>query len=566
MPADRTIPDRTYLVGEQHWTRDLVHQLSRSEQTVMVSWVKSGIDAVDYARLCVEIAESEPEKRRRKLASRRRALLDDAWRELAHEDIKSALHPTVAKALCGPNGERVDISRNVAKNIWQEMAVLYKAPAVRTATKVRSTDAYRQLVANTKFHLFWQEVEGQLAAFNDVVIWPSISRDIRGDKSIQHNLAAGDTITAVFDADLGGTGTPTALVFHDSFQRVVFGDDGKPKAAAGKMWHVWTPWWQVRLIVADEGEQRLIPVDAAARIIEADDYEIRNTWGLDQLPFVYLHKHPNHHDFWHQTDGESLISLTLKLARWGTDDDYLRRMNAFKQLLLSGEQIKDGPQNLLDPGKIIKIRGRDVSAQLLDWQINHKDRQDVAAGEEIRAAAANGINPERYRRTSYQTAENARNSERGLNEKRTRDREIFLPAEDEYYFLCCTLAEREDLQQRPDPAAHLEVQHAPIEYPSDPAAVLDLLDREISLGLRSQVDVMLKNHPDWTEKQALDQLRLNLQRSGEVSKIKQEYGSPKNPENRSAEDEENGLNGPQVRDGKPTGSPPDTNGEGEPTQ
>ncbi len=88
--------------------------------------------------------------------------------------------------------------------------------------------------------------------------------------------------------------------------------------------------------------------------------------------------------------------------------------------------------------RLVKVKGEDARFTIVDWQLDLKARLDCQSADELAAAAARGINPERYKRsTNYQTGVGALHAERGLAEYRIRNHPIFARAEEEYYKMVC---------------------------------------------------------------------------------------------------------------------------------
>lgn len=530
-PAPRQITGRSE--PGSAWPRDRVHQLGRVEQEVLASKLRSSLTAEQYGRIVIDIAESRNERARRRLAARRRALLNDDWKELLIADIKNRTTQELWTVLMGPNGEYADITRNPAKDIWAENAVLYKSAATRsTPDAPAEIDKYRRLTRRF-FHSFWQRVEVDLGGMNDVLIWPTVG-ERHGKRVLRHNVAAGDTVTVTFDEELGGS-EPFAVLFIDHMR------DYQGRAA--KRYRIWTPDWR---LMFDEQKRRLDHITGIVVGDGADGWE--NPYGI--LPFECIHASPYQPWFWDQTTGEDLVSLTLKTGRFETDTDYKAFRAGHKQLVASGNRVQVPDKTLLDPGAVIKLIGDAINVQLIDWQLNLKDRLEAVNGWEIRAAASRGINPERLRRTGYQTAMGARLSERGLQERRERMEEIFRDAEAGYYHLVARIARLEQLPgPLPDPDVELEVTHAPMDYPEDPERRLRVAEEKMRMGLKSLVSFVQEDHPSWGEEKSLAFIEKNLQLLSRIQAIKQQAGVPDNDlANRSAADEAAGATGPEIRD------------------
>jgi hypothetical protein len=519
--------------GGGAWNRAYVHQSTRVEQLVLESALRSAVSAEDYARIVIDIANSAAERKRRGFAQRRRAIVNDAWQELLVADIKNRTTPELWPALMGPEGEYADISRNPARDIWAENAVLYKSAAKRGTPKdFGEGEKYRDLTGR-RFHTFWQRVEFDLQAFNDVIIWPTVGMHY-DQRVMRHNIAAGDTVTVVFDEELGGS-QPYAICFIDHFKT----SNGMPT----KRYRIWTEDW--RLVFNNDGE-RIDPITGI--VIEDGSPGWENPYGI--LPFVFVHRDPYQPYFWDQTTGEDLISLTLKTGRFETDTDYKAWRAGHKQIMVTANsRVRDFDKTLLDPGALIKIIGDGAVGTLIDWQIDLGARLDTVNGWEIRAAASRGIKPERLRRTNYQNAEVARLSERGLQERRERMEEIFREAESDYYYVTAVVGAEEEMAPRIDKAAELEVIYAPIDYPGEPAARLAVAETQARLGVKSLVDLVLEDHPTWDEDEALEFIEQNIETLAKIQAIKSAASVPeRNLANRSADDERAGATGPMIRD------------------
>jgi len=513
---------------------DVIYPRTRIEEIVLETKLRSVKDFVDVARDLITFSETNGEKTRRDRIARRRSILWDSWQYLLREDLKNRLSWSIYQAVCGSTGNLVDISRNPCRDIWQEMATLYRSHARRFTEPPESGQKYIDLTNGTKFGTFWQTVETALQAFNDVVVWPTII-ERNGKKVVRHRWTAGDAVCVSFSNS--DTSEPESVLLIDEFTTI----EGEDKTH----YHFWTDNWRG---LFDEKHRRLDPATGIEIPDDAEGWE--NPIG--ELPFVFIHKSPHHPHFWDQSTGEDLIQLTLKTGRQQTYMNYLLKMSSHKQLVVAGEDIPKVESQLLDPGAIVKIRAATPSFQLVDWQVDFTKLQSVIDADEIRAAASRGINAEKLRKTSYQTSSVAELSERGLVERRERNEEIFKEAEAEYYRKFCLIAKMHNIPNAPDPNVQLEVIHAPITYPTDPMANLEFAKQKASVGASSLLDLILQDHPTWSEDRALDYLTRNIEQLSEIQNIKSARNIPADLSNESMTAEQNGAMGPVVRDSKPT--------------
>ena len=504
----------------------VLYPSSAVEQLVMASRDRSSVDVMEYAREAIKIHCSPSEIQRQQRASLRRAVLNDSWREWLAKDMRNRLQPEVFKAVCGESGQYVDITRNPARDIWRELAVLYKSAAIRKTEGSDDAEKYAALCAGSKLNSFWSTVEIWVEAFNDVLIWPTV---ISG--KVRHNCAAGDTVTLLIDDAQPGA-DPFGVLISDVWRDL--------EGCGHVRYHFYTAEWYV---LVNESGRRL---DPSTGIEIPDDAEgWRNTLG--ELPFVRVRRDPYHPQPWDTTTGDDLVTLTLKTGRQQTYGEYLRRVAGHKQLIYSSDRLPAEAVQLLDPASMIRLPGG-TSFQLIDWQVDLSAQQEIVDRDEIRAAASRGINPERMRRASYQSADAARLAERGLTERREAKEEIFLDAEAEYYRKVCLVARQGLLRDVPDPSARLEVTHAPIDYPGDPSARLDLAAKRASLGVGSLLEVVLEDHPTWNRDQALEYIADTIELTATIAEIKASRNVPNDLTNESRSAEINGAMGTIARD------------------
>jgi hypothetical protein len=198
------------------------------------------------------------------------------------------------------------------------------------------------------------------------------------------------------------------------------------------------------------------------------------------------------------------------------------------------------------------MEGRNLTLQIVDWQTDMKAKQDCQMADETAAAASRGINPEHYKRTAnYQPAGGARSANRGLAEWRARSAMIMGRAEKSYKRALCIVADKHGIDDVPNPDVELEVKYAPLEYPEDPAAQVDVDVKRVGLGLDSQVTLIQREHPEWSEEDAREALEKRMDDIAWVAEQKATRNVPNDVTNESRTAEQNGETGPAVRDGQP---------------
>lgn len=549
-----TVNGSTPQALDAQWPRDFISARVRPQQVVLESYRRSGVTPEQYAESVVAYAESSAEVARRANVRKRVDMLRDAWGPLLKSRLENWLVPAVQDAVMGRAKDHLDLSRNPAKNIWSELAITYHAPPQRRTPKQEDdVEKYNLLLEGTGFELFWQTVELYLVACNEVLIWPDVI-ERNGKKTIKHRLSAGDqAVIVTLEED------PTEI------EAVMLIDDyADLSGTQHRKYRLWTPHWHAEFERNKEGKiERTGQVPERAD--EDDDPErdtsYNNPYGRLHMTLVRLW--PWGDTVWDATGGEDLVDLTLSGGEERMLYRYQQKMSGFKQLAVTGSAIDKPPQQLCDPGQVVTIDGSNLNLTVIDWQVDMKSRLECMMIDELAAAASRGINPERYKKTaSYQTGTGAKLAERGLAKHHARLAMICGAAERSYKENLCIVARAHGLEDPPDPDIPLEVQFAPLAYPEDPKTQLETEGMEVAMGQESHVTLMMRRHPEWTEKQAEEAIKARLDQIAMVNDMKAAHNVPDNTMTESRSAEANGRMGPATRDsGTPPGSPP---GQGPP--
>ena len=473
-----------------------------------------------YAAAAIEFASSPEERDRRAAARQRWAMLNDAWEPLVIASIRADHQPATADAQLGAHGqERADISRNAFARIVEELAVSYDVPALRETKPPEALAAYEALFPPGMLDLFWPEVDRKLNGMNTVILSAGII-----DGLLRPRVYDGSNMSVIVGDD------PTvadAMVFVDAVvshgQRVteyeIYADPRR----------VGTAWYGVYQRVGDLGP-----------IVRIDDGD--GLHGFAGLPGMRLTRYPIEADYWNASPGADLVCATITLGRNATKTNYLRKMQGFKQIAAVGQTINPLPQQLLDPGSIVKFTGEGVDIRILDWQIDFGQLDSSDERLELRAAASRGINPSRYVAADTRTAEGMRRGDDGRNQRRAKMALIYRPGEQAFADLMLEFA---TLNQMPDVPAtfDLTVLHAPTQMAEDPLAQQQLDAQNLTLGVTPITEIVRRKYPDMDEAEALAYVMANIEQWAEVAEVKTKRNVPDDPTKRSASDVANGEQG-----------------------
>ena len=528
------------------WDRGLVSGQS-AVQLVRASYERSGVDVDEYALRAIRYCESGTENTRRELARRRVNILKDATAPLIRAALKNWLTDAVFDAVTGKNGDHIDITRNPAKRIWEDMASLYSRPPLRTTKRKTDINAYLELLKGTKFDSFWQAVEARLQACNQVLIWPDVVTDSSGKKTVKHRYATPDTFSVIANED--DATRIEAIILIDKWVDIA--------GTARCRYILWSDKWHAQYEPDGYDDDGKLKVKRTGQLDE-DLETFANPYG--RMVQTLLSKEYLNDELLDQTSGEDLVNLTVGNGERRCILRYTEKMSGFKSILATGSSVDKPPQSLLDPAAVSVLEGGEVKATLVDWQVDLEKQQKVFDRDEERAAASRGINAQLYKAGGdYQNATVAKGAERGLTERRIHDAPIYIDGEASYALDLSLVARTHGVKDPPAKDIELEVMHAPIEYPTDPKAQSEIDKTDISLGLASAVTICQRRHPTWDVKKCEKFIAENMETTAKINEVKVKRNLPDNPENESASAEDNGRMGgrPPVGDNQePTKTPP----------
>ncbi len=498
------------------------------ESAVKASYEMSVITFEEYAQIAIDFAKSEAEVTRRQKTDVRIQLLRDDWREALYEALRKWLTPEIYELVANNTMDNLDLSNNPAKHIWNDLSVLYKLPPKRfTPTKEKDIDKYNKLLEKTKFDLFWQQVELLLNACREVVIWPSVTEDGDGNKIIKHHVEAGNRMSVITKP-----GDKTEIEAYIQLYET------KDKETH---YRIWTDWWYG--VFREDTKEGLLRVDLVDPLITPESaYYGANPYG--KMPQVMVRLMDWQDKIWDETTGMDVVDLTLKGGRAKAFYRYMQKVSGFKQGVVTGSPDKEFEQ-LLDPAYLITIAGHDTNFSTVDWSVDLGAMQACMANDELTVAANYGINPQRYKSAGdYQTSFAAKSAERGLQEYREKTKSVFKFAEAEYRDSVVMIAKAHGIKKLPDPKTAMDVMHAPMAYPENPIIQADLDEREIKLGVSSQIEMIKRKNPQFTDEQAQQHLERIMENIAFVNDMKSKHNIADDPIVESQSAQENGKLGP----------------------
>lgn len=479
----------------------------------------------ELAKESIRFYESHKEKKRRSVIARKTQMLNNNWKNMLRFHMWSYFIPLSYRAITGRD-EHVETSDNLFNDIIDELGVLYQqAPSRRIDGDKDKAKRYEELCGGDLFHQFWLEVNRNIEAYHDVAIWPQVIIDENNEKKIVNHIAPGDRFSVITKHD-----NPSVV---DSLIIRLDSVDNNPR------YSFWTKDFHGVF-------ERDISSNEVYQVGPSDH---TNPYG--RIPYIFCHANVSRGTFWNTLYNDDLVEASLSVGEQRTQMRYSRKMSSFKQLAVSGNHVGDLPSQLRDEGALMKFQGDGISLEQFDWTTDPAKKLSQILELKVAMALSRGINPEKFKDTAtYQSNAAMRTGDRGLIERRQRQIPVGKIIEQEYYALVAHIANITGIKGAGEfsPSSKLDIEYAEMSYPVDPLAQRQLDNEDIKLGIKSLPDVAMDRNPTLSRNEAEDIILENIEFQAKIAEIKMRYAIPENLNNRSSIDEENGKNGPEIRD------------------
>lgn len=214
--------------------------------------------------------------------------------------------------------------------------------------------------------------------------------------------------------------------------------------------------------------------------------------------------------------GGDLYDATIEICCLRTIQNRAYR-DTFKQLVISGvldpEKIPQG-QVMGNPALPILI-GDEGTASVLAFDPNLAAMSAMVGEREQSIATKYGISPDAWRMSSQAQSGFAKRMDKGEVLKRNReDRKHLATAEADLYRVCALLSVQDGTSGLPgvgelDPEAPFVVDFAEPRFEEAPTEQARADAQAVQLGIRSVLDLVMRDNPDLTEEEAVRMLALN---------------------------------------------------------
>lgn len=391
-------------------------------------------------------------KDRQKIFHQRLLMLKDDFSKQALTHLSSIYaDPTGLKL-----DKQLDTTNNIFKTIIHKISRVYSFGFDRTFDDNRVMQLYKDIRVNKMM----QQSNIFLNAFNDLLIqvqW------VKGKPRLTFRLP--HEIKVRLDE------------FNDPIEVEYLVD--KVEHTETERWAYWSNTEHYYKIYDNNGEFK------KEYIINNDDGV--NPYGV--LPFVFMQNGFRFDNFFDTTSGNDLVRITLDNAVYNTFKNYMIKWQSFKQMYSIGAERGDLEGKIFDPQYVLNLSDTDAKLGILDLQANLKDLRDTL-GESANTVAINyNISPTQFNLSSVPTSGFSKMMENAsLDESTRQHQKDFLIYEKELYKLILIVSEYEGVSYNGDMTITI---NEPF-YKDDKKTQLDVLTREIDLGVNNQIKYIMK--------------------------------------------------------------------------
>lgn len=244
---------------------------------------------------------------------------------------------------------------------------------------------------------------------------------------------------------------------------------------------------------------------------EADkqDFDIENPFNT--LPFVFLHNGWRDSGFWDTYTGDDLVGGTLSLAINLTFLNHIIKAQSFKQLVAKGSNISELKGQIGDPNSILSLTGVDTEISVLDMQSNYEQLHKVINDIVNNIALNYNISPNQFRMTGSTSSGFALQMENLKLDRFVKEQQQdFCVYEKQLFELIKVVAGYYDETNKCIDNTTMHIDFIEPNYPQSIPEKIDVIEREIALGLTTPAKVLMSRNPELDKKEAQAIIDQNL--------------------------------------------------------
>jgi len=212
---------------------------------------------------------------------------------------------------------------------------------------------------------------------------------------------------------------------------------------------------------------------------------------LGFIPFIPIHNGFRDDEFWQMYKGDDLVKGTVQVAIKLTFLNHLIKMQSFKQLVASGSNLQQLNGAVIDPQTILFLEGQDTSITTLDLESNYKALWETIQSINNNIALNYKISPNMFRMTGSISSGYALKMENlRLDKFITKQQNRYKNIETKLFNM---LKKIDDVLS----LGHIKSDKMSVSFPLNQYPVtkqedLENKEKEITLGLDNQVNIIMK--------------------------------------------------------------------------
>jgi len=439
----------------------------------------------------IEAAKTAVERARQEEAERRLNILNDNWTEILEAAVDSQFHPKTAKNI----RKLPDTSQNIFKRVTHLISQVYTNGTTRKAILNDAGDTderYDEIMADFPLDVIMADVNRYTNGLNETFALP-VWRSGR----IEYDIITPDMVS-IQQRDNDPT-RMASLTYRISLTNT--------KGETETRWVYWDIYGNHR-IFDDKG------ADITSREMEGNPdgvnpYKNPEIPGETIIPAVCFHRTLPIFDFWGWTNGADLVDGTIECGVLLTYLNEVLKTNSFKQLILSGVNIKDLPADLVFDTRFPLMFQGGGTASVLDYATDPRPIADVIKDKINALINAYGISGDLYRATNSASSGYAlKLSREELIARREEQVKVYKMYEREL-FEVTRVVNNYHAPKKISDKAEFSIDFNEMLFDSSPDEIQKQWTFDISIGARSAVDYIRYLNPDMTEEEAMQKLESN---------------------------------------------------------
>ncbi len=409
---------------------------------------------------------------------REKARQDRSFNRLAmlHDDFKPQVERRLKQMVSSETFEKlqphIDISLNIFQDVMEQISQIYLDEPIRLFQvgdddeESQETKDLKALYDEMDFDSVMARVNLYMNALNEVIVMPVF----RSGKWCADILTP-NSISVVTDPE--DPQKPAKVLI----KRMI--DEARDEY----YYTVWEPGAHYQLTK----ENVEIPIGTNEGMV--------NPFGI--IPMVFIHRRQSDGGFWDECSGDALVECCIMAACKVTLLNYSNTWNNFKQMALKTNEPEKVSKDMVISPDVAVMVPEEGDAIVLDYQLamenidNHIDRyvNRIAARYGISRSDIDAVIEESGKHLQIKNAKLERIRKEGIK--------VLRKAEREFLDVLKVVAK---VEQKKTFTAEVVLDYAQMTQATDDKDALEVLEKEVSMNVKSLVDAFIERNPDYARR------------------------------------------------------------------